>query len=261
LPVACALLPEETVHRALGRAVTALSAAVVGETAAAARAHLVNCVYSFRQPPYTVALTLNVALPSGEGSPQASYQTDARGGATLSVSAQRFDFALWTPDLADRTILNTLMRAVGGSTPSSPKQPVRLARRTTREPYACELLRPEDAGRVLGLALAASSATDRLCQFAARMAPYRVAASLLFEPKSAEPNVVAERLVEDRDAGLTMQTVASLPHGHFVRPPKGRGAWLFFDTKLLLVTISTPDRADRAELQRLAEFVGKKLTR
>jgi len=260
LPVACALLSEETVHRALGRAVTALSAAVVGETAAAARAHLANCVYSFRQPPYAVALTLNVAFPSGENAPQATYQSDARGGATLSVSAQRFDFTLWTPDLADRTILNTLMRAVGGATPAPPKQPVRLARRVTREPYACELLRPEDVGRVLGVALAASSATDRLCQYAARTAPYRVMVSLLFEPKSAEPNVVAERIAEDRDAGLTMQAVASLPHGHFVQPPGRRGAWLFFDTKSLLVTLSAPDRADRAALQRLAEFVGKKLT-
>jgi hypothetical protein len=260
LPLACALLAEETVHHALGRSVTALSAGVVGETAADARARLANCVYSFRQPPYAVALTLNVAFPSGEGTPQATYQTDPRGGATLSVSATRFDFTLWTPDLADRSVLNNLMRAVRGAALAPPKHPVRLARRTTRAPYACELLRPEDAGRVLGLALAASSATDRLCQYAARTAPYRVAASVLFEPKAAEPNVVAERIAEDRDAGFSMQTVATLPHGHFVRPERRRGAWLFFDTKSQLVTLSTPDRADRAALQRLAEFVASELS-
>jgi hypothetical protein len=256
LPVACSLLSEVAAHRALGRAVTALSAAVVGEPAAGARAHLANCVFSFKQPPYAVALTLNVTLPSGDAAPQAAYQADRHSGATLSVSARRFDFALWTPDLADKTLLMNLMRAVRGGTPDAAKHPVRLPRRVTRERYACELLSPEDAGRVLAKPVAASSATEHLCQYALRSAPYRVALSLALEPKSADPNVLAERIAQDRDAGNSMQSIPSLAGGHFVHPRKLRGAALFFDTKSMLVTLSTPDRADRATLQRLAEFVG-----
>lgn len=268
LPAACAILTPEAVSRALGRTVDALSAALLGENEAARNAHLVNCVYSYDRAPYPVALTANLTkatrfdllmLAPGQrriAGPWnfAVFQADNRGGGLLTVYSKQFDLALWTPDFADRAVLAALARSALGA-PTAPKRPAPAPKRATRDRYACEILAPNDATRVLGEALNASAPSPDLCQYAAMKPPYRVAATLTIESKPPGTAFDLQRIGDYQlNRGTSIQAVPLLPFGHFVRPARA-GAAIFFDLGTTLVTVATPDRADRSLLERLASSV------
>jgi len=261
LPAACSALGPAQVGRALGRPVTALSAALLGEPAAARDAHLANCVYSYDRAPYPVALTITISLPSGER--PSTFQVDARGAGILTVHDKRFELTLWSPDFADRTKLAELANAaLGGPEPAAPKEPVRWPARTTSDRYACEILRPEDVARIMGGSLSASATIAGECQYAVLAAPYRVVADVAIEPKPPGTAFARERIDELRSASdLDVRAAPKLPYGHFIRPPRGGGAMLLFDAGTLLVTVTTPDSSDRARLERLAELVRDALGR
>lgn len=276
LPAACAILGPLAVGRGLGRPVTALSAALVGEKDAARAAHLANCVYSYERAPNTVALTVNLTpatrfdasmLFPGQRRVNgpwnfAMVQVDNRGGGILSVYDRRFDLTLWTPDFADRNLLAGLARsALGGPSPDAPKHAAPLPKRTTRDRYACEIFAPDDAARIVGEPLSASAPASDLCQYSATNAPYRVAATLALEPKPPGTAFDLKRIGDFQlNAGTVIQIVPALPYGHFVRPGRGPGATIFFDLGTLLVTVATPDQSDRGILERYASAVREALS-
>jgi hypothetical protein len=270
LPAACSILTPEAVSRALGRTVHALSAALLGENEAARNAHLVNCVYSYDRAPYPVALTANLtratrfdSLMLAPGQRRiagpwnfAVFQVDNRGGGLLTVYSKQFDLALWTPDFTDRAILTALARSALGASPGpAPKRPAPAPKRATRDRYACEILAPNDATRVLGEPLNASAPSPDLCQYAAMKPPYRVVATLTIESKPPGTAFDLQRIGDYQlNRGTSIQAVPLLPFGHFVRPARA-GAAIFFDLGTTLVTVATPDRADRSLLERLASSV------
>jgi hypothetical protein len=250
LPAACSALPPGLVGRALGRTVNALSAALLGEDDRARAAHAVNCVYSYDRAPYSVALALNVSLPTGER--PTSFQTDSHGGGVLT---------LWTPDFADQAKLAQLASAaLTGKEPETPKEPVRWPARATSERYACEILSPAEVSRVIGTALSASATADGECQYAALAPPYRVVASLGVEVKPPGTAFARQRIDDLRASSyIDVRAVPKLPYGHFVRPLRGLGALLLFDAGTTLVTLTTPDSNDRGRLERLAGAVAANL--
>jgi hypothetical protein len=258
LPPACSALSPAQVGRALGRPVTALSAALLGEPAATRASHLVNCVYSYDRAPYPVALTITVSLPSGER-PE-TFQVDTRGAGILTVHDKRFELTLWSPDFADQTKLTELARAaLGGPEPNAPKEPARWPARTS-ERYACEIVGPADVGRIVGGALSASATAAGECQYAALAAPYRVVADVTVEPKPPGTAFALARIDELRAASdLDVRSVPKLAYGHFIRPARGPGAMLLFDAGTQLVTVTTPDSSERGRLERLAEAVAASL--
>ena len=257
LPAACSVLTPAAVSRALGRDVHALSAALLGESDAMRTAHLANCVYSYDRAPYPVALTVNLTLPTGDR-PEAltTFQVDNRGGGIVTVRAHRFDIALWTPDSADRAPLEQLARAaLSGRHPDPPRAPARRPARSG-ERYACEMLSPAVVAGITGTPVGASSTSAGECQYAALVAPYRVVANLTIEPKPPGTAFARERIDELRAASnIDVRSVPKLPYGHFIRPMRGPGALLLFDAGALLVTVTTLDSADRAQLERLADAV------
>lgn len=276
LATACTILTPDAVSRALGRPVHALSAALVGENGAARAAHLANCVYSYDRAPYPVALTANLTSSTRFDSSMlvpgqqrvagpwnfATLQIDNRGGGILSLYDERFDLTLWTPDFADQATLAALARsAFGGGLPGAPRHPAPWPKRTASDRYACQIFGPNDAARVVGEPLNASAPAADLCQYAAATAPYRVAATLTLESKPPGTAFDLQRISDFQlNAGTTIVVVPSLLFGHFIRPGHGPGATLFFDTGTTLVTLTTPDRNDRAMLERLAAAVRDSLS-